>query len=105
MAKIKKHVDCPNCGFQAVAEVARKNYRFLIFRCPVCSKNVACYGGKVGIVSDELMENLHKHGFLRTCGIMRGNNASCESINDKDIAKLHRILESESDSGKIISLL
>jgi predicted RNA-binding Zn-ribbon protein involved in translation (DUF1610 family) len=101
MAKLKKDLSCPACGFNSTARVVRRHYRFLLFQCPTCNKNVVFYAGKTGTLSDELIGMLFLHKYLSPCGDM----VMGPSIPDKAIENLHNLLASEQDFDRILSQL
>lgn len=98
---IKKGLACPACRFRSSAEVRMARYRFLLFKCPVCGRNVVVYPGRVDTLSTALVRDLVAHGFLQPCGDIVSQGA----ITAGDIDRLHRLLASEQDFDRIVSQL
>jgi hypothetical protein len=110
-------VMCPRCGLTAKAKLDESRYRFIIYTCPRCNSNVACYDNKIDIISDRLLGDMIKKHRLKYCGDVifskKNPHPEPEQIAKKDeggissdkINDLKILLATESDFDKIISQL
>jgi len=110
MDKIRKRMVCPKCGLKSDAEVARRRYKFLVYRCPECASNVVSFAGRVVTVSDGLVDSLLKSGRLMFCGDTVARPSSKVSAEKGEITadavtNLKILLATESDFDKIVSQL
>lgn len=109
--KVLKVMVCPSCGFSVQANLSNDKYRFFIYKCPSCYNNVVWYKNKIDILSDKLVRELLESKNVQYCGMVTATKKSCpsykkqEGISEDDIANLKILLETERDSGKIISKL
>jgi len=94
---------CPKCHEVITARLVRKRQIFMIYKCPGCNRNVAIYDGKVSILSDKLVSGMFKSGKLTFSGDIAQKSQTV--ITPEQIIGLKKILETEQDSSKIISLL
>ena len=105
---------CPKCGLPAEAHLERKKYKFIIYTCPKCRSNVACYNNKLDIISDKLLGELIHTRKLRCCGdvlfgkrepVPLGGIKGPAEITQDQIADLKILLATENNFDKIISKL
>lgn len=110
--KTLRALECPRCGISVQAKLSNDKFRFCIYKCPSCGSNVVFYKGKVDILSEKLVRSLLDSKNVQYCGTVtvtkKGSPTRTQeqgSISDDDIANLKILLETELDSGKIISKL
>ena len=104
------HLICPKCQLPALAELDKDFKKFVIYTCPRCRSNVVCYENKMEVLSDRLVNRLLKSGRLEFCGEVsfhnfRSRRLRTDPISGDDVTNLRILLETESDSAKIISRL
>jgi peptide subunit release factor 1 (eRF1) len=122
MDKTKVSLMCPKCGLSAEAHLGKEKYKFIIYTCPKCGSNVACYNNRVDVISDKLLGELIHSRKLRCCGnVMFAKKTSDEKekallstdggltsnteITPDKIANLRILLATENDFDKILSKL
>ena len=95
MAKTIASFICPKC-FCPVDTVVDSIYLFVLYRCPECRSNVVCYGNKVSIVSNRLINKLIASGRLKIFSDKKlVSETSC--ISEDQIQNLHMLMETEKD--------
>ena len=103
-------VYCPNCSLPAEAVLEQSFHKFILYKCPRCKSNVVCYSNKISVISDNLVKKLLKQGKLKFCGSIcfdtppkkKPSTSRDGVISESDIMDLRILLETESDSFKII---
>jgi hypothetical protein len=101
-----KHVTlrCPNCLLEAKLSLSA-SHRLLIYTCPMCKNNILYHKGKADIIPIHLFKKILRRGNLVLCGDVQFKVQSRRAISDEDISDLRILLETETDSSKIISKL
>jgi hypothetical protein len=106
---VKIHtMNCPKCGFVAQAKLNGKKCKFILYKCPCCNRNVVHYNGKVDILSDAMVNMLYKSNTTHICGNLYKIEPGVVrdiAITDDDVINLKILLNTETDSNKIIPLL
>lgn len=108
MDKIRRKMTCPKCQLESNAEVARRKYKFLVYRCPECQSNVVSFAGKVVTISDSLIETLIQSGRLMFCGdtVAKPRSTTSHSgLTEDAVTDLRILLATENDFDKILSQL
>jgi ribosomal protein S27E len=105
--KLTLKISCPGCKNIIQASVTNHS-NFLIFICPKCHKNVACYDNKIDIISDKLVRKLISKKHLQYCGVIEVNNPTPQLCPDKGLTvdfftDLKILLETSQDVNDFIS--
>lgn len=112
MNTITVDLKCPRCHLSTKARIDENYYKFLIYTCPKCGSRVAFFDNKLRIISDRLFQKLVNKNKLQYCGDIsfkkkkiRYKNDFKEFITKDDILNLKILLETEQDSGSVLSKL
>jgi len=117
MDKTTVSLMCPRCGLTAKAKLDESQYKFIIYTCPKCNSNVACYNNKVDIISDRLLSDLIKKHRLTYCGDVLFSKKKAQPepeqktkkdevmITPDKITDLKILLATETNFDKLLSKL
>jgi uncharacterized Zn finger protein (UPF0148 family) len=99
-------ITCPACGTPIETQVRGKGHLFLLFCCPMCSRNVVQYEGKVTCLSDAFVKSLREKYKLKSFGsVLTRPVKSHKSITEDDINDLRILLNTEPDFNKLLQKL
>jgi hypothetical protein len=109
MSKITSvKINCPDCECPIQASIVKDQYKFLLYVCPDCKKNIIYYKNKVEIISDEILKKLVAKNKLSCCGKLSSTAPAEEPDTRKGLTKdflvdLKILLETSNDVDDFIS--
>ena len=100
---------CPKCGYRIGARI-NSTKKFILYSCPGCDRNVVIYENKIDVISQKLVKEMIKKGYLESCGIIglsaqkkiREKKGRLKNITKEDIIDLKILLETRDDVDSVI---